>query len=329
MATSLPCSMRVVGTGALGAYYGWRLHCAGCRVVCVCRSNYAVVKQAGFQIDSCCYGEHTFKPWQVTDSVENAATLVPDGYDYVIVCTKALPEVASTADVIAPAMKHRRTAAVLIQNGIGIEEPVAARFPHNPCISAVAYIGVTQIATGVIRQVLKASILLGVYNRADQPVQTSASDVAQLAELFGAGGIGADTSDDIQPVRWNKLIWNAGFGLPSVLTRLHDTQSMLGDATCRELIEAIMQEIWDTALKLFGPARFPVKRPPCTIDGHISMTEKVPAYKPSIYVDYEAGRPMELEVIVGNTIREARRHQLDMPRLETLYKLARIASHRP
>ncbi|KAI8051505.1 ketopantoate reductase PanE/ApbA-domain-containing protein [Syncephalis plumigaleata] len=302
----------IVGAGAVGSYYGWRLQLTGCKVVCVCRSNYTTVKQNGFQMKSFKYGEDVFKPWQVADSTENAASLVPDGYDYVIVCTKALPELRSTADIIAPVITESKTKVVLIQNGVGIEEPVAERFPHNP-------------STGVVYHALRGEIRLGCYNRAGHPIQTLESDTNELAKLFEAGGVPIELVDDIQPIRWNKVIWNAGFGPASVLTELHDTHSMLNDPDCKQMIEATMDEIWNTARKIFGADKFPGPYPPLTPQDNLKFTGEQPAYKPSIYVDYAAGNPMEIEVILGNTIREAKKHDIDMPRLDTLYKMMRIA----
>ncbi|KAI9596464.1 2-dehydropantoate 2-reductase, partial [Syncephalis fuscata] len=315
-----------VGTGAIGAYYGWRLQSAGCRVICVCRSNYTIVKENGFQIKSTKHGDNVFQPWQVIDSVQSAAAAVPDGFDYVVVCTKSLPELSSTADTIAPAITANKTAVVLIQNGVGIEEPVAQQFPHNPCISCVAYIGVTQIAPGVISHALRGDLRIGSYNRVEQPIQTQEPDTNRLAQLFEAGGVAAMVMTDIQPVRWNKIVWNAGFGIPAVLTGLHDTHSMLNEPDCHQLIEDIMTEIWDTAVQIFGSDKYPGPSPPSSVMEHMSFTGKLPAYKPSILVDYMSGNPMEVEVIIGNPIREAKKHNIEMPRLETLYKLMHIAA---
>jgi 2-dehydropantoate 2-reductase len=195
----------------------------------------------------------------------------------------------------------------------------------NPCISVIAYIGVTQIATGVVFHALQGDIQLGCYNRLDQPVQTKESDTIGLIKLFDVRGVSVDLVNDIQSIRWNKVIWNVGFGTASILTELNDTHSILNDPDCRQMMEAVMDEIWNTARQIFGANKFPGLYPPLTVKDHLRFTSGQPTYKPSTYVDYAAGNPIETEVILGNTIREAKRHNIDMPRLDTLYRTMHVA----
>ena len=62
--------------------------------------------------------------------------------------------------------------------------------------------------------------------------------------------------------------------------------------------------------------------PPKLIDQMIATTRGMPAYKTSMALDYEHGRPMEIEAILGNTVRAARRLEVAVPTLETIYALA-------
>jgi 2-dehydropantoate 2-reductase len=50
----------------------------------------------------------------------------------------------------------------------------------------------------------------------------------------------------------------------------------------------------------------------------------MPPYKTSMLLDYEAGRPMEIEVILGNTVRASRREGIDSPYLESLYATLKL-----
>ncbi|KAJ2804975.1 hypothetical protein H4R20_002281, partial [Coemansia guatemalensis] len=132
MSSDAAIKVLLLGAGALGSIFAWRLQEGDkAKVTVVCRSNYSAVKSKGFSIISEAYGKHTYHPSKVVQSVEEA---VSDGtvYDFVIVCTKALPNFDDNSKVIAPAVNGTNTTIILIQNGIGIEEAFCARFPDSP-----------------------------------------------------------------------------------------------------------------------------------------------------------------------------------------------------
>jgi 2-dehydropantoate 2-reductase len=258
--------------------------------------------------------------------VSDAAKAVPGGFNYIIVCTKALPDRVNTAELVAPAVTDNKTAIVLIQNGVGVEDEVGKQFPHNPCISCVAYIGVTQTKPGVIEHVLLGDIVAGVYNHPNGPAPTCIKDVEALMQRLTAGGIKCTISEDIQAVRWGKVLWNASFGAPSVLTNKRDTHAMLESEDTIQLVRGIMNEIWQTAEKLFGAERFSKISYVSSVEAQISRTRGQPAYIPSLTVDYLNGNPMEVEVIFGNPVRAAKAAGISMPRLETIYLLMRLVA---
>ncbi|KAJ1945689.1 hypothetical protein EC988_005701, partial [Linderina pennispora] len=145
-----PTKVLLVGAGALGSVYAWRLDVSSkIQVTTVCRSNYETVKENGFHIISHAFGDEVYRPHRVVRTIDEA---VADGdvYDFVIVCTKALPNLGDTSSIIAPAVQDPRTIIMLIQNGIGIEDPYAARYPNNPIVSTIAYIDASQPTDGTI-----------------------------------------------------------------------------------------------------------------------------------------------------------------------------------
>lgn len=106
------------GSGAIGTNYVYLLWKAGYDVSAICRSNYDAAKADGFLIDSDIWGKGIkFQP-KVYRTPDEAATASSDGFDYVIVSTKALPE-AKTSEAIAPVVTKGKTTIVLIQNGVG------------------------------------------------------------------------------------------------------------------------------------------------------------------------------------------------------------------
>lgn len=219
--------LSIVGTGAVGAIYSWRLS-KSCNVTAVCRSNYEAVKEKGFDIESAKFGKEMFKPhggkfcesrneqaqlahfylqnltrlsFIVACTVSECVTSEP--FDYILVTLKALPEVYDVAEIIAPAVTENTT-IVLIQNGLGVEEPITARFPDNPIVSIVAYIGTSQNEPGKITMVGHESLIVGKYMPAKRD---SDKQRAEFIELLKKGNVDVQVVDDVERVRWQKLFW--------------------------------------------------------------------------------------------------------------------------
>ncbi|KAJ2856220.1 hypothetical protein J3B02_001734 [Coemansia erecta] len=295
-----------VGVGALGSVYAWRLQNSGkVDVTAVCRSNYQAVVDNGFQIKSTLYGTHTYRPSKVVRSVAEAT----DSYDYIVVCTKALPNLGDNSDMIASAV-GKDTAIIVIQNGIGIEDPFAKRYPDNPVISVVAYIDASQPTSGVIEHGSSSGL-----------VMTAHPGVEQLVQLWNENGVRCMATEQIQAFRWLKLAWNASFNPISVVSGDVDTQKMLEDAGCRKLIRDVMVEVYRLGEAVVGnklPAFMGIDGP----DAYIGYTDRPgTTVYPSMLMDFRAKRPMEHAVILGRPIEMARELGVPVPHMETVYAL--------
>ncbi len=305
MSTHSP-SILIVGAGAIGALFGSVLARQGAQVSVVCRSDYEQVKRDGYRIRSELLGEHVFRPHAVLR--ETAEYAGPP--DYVILAVKVLPGIDRAA-LIRPAVGPR-TVIVLIENGIDIEEEIVRAFPHNELLSSVAFIGVGRTAPGEVHHQSLGSMVLGCY-----PSGISAA-ARQLAALFEAGKIGCKLSEQIVTVRWQKALWNASFNPISIMGGVLDTAMMLRTPQDQAFIRRAMQEVCDIAAAA-GHAL-----PPQIADQLIASTLAMPAYKTSMAQDFESGRPLEIEAILGNAVRVGRKHQVAMPVLETVYALAKM-----
>ncbi|KAJ2780759.1 hypothetical protein H4R18_003271 [Coemansia javaensis] len=313
----------LVGAGALGSVFAWRLQESGrARVTVVCRSNYGAVKEHGFRIESEAYGSGVYRPAAVAGSVADA---VADGtvYDYVVVCTKALPNLGDASGDIAPAVASPATAVLLIQNGIGVEEPYHARYPGSPVVSAVAVIDTRQPEAGVIKHGTAAALTMGLYRpeAAGYDVAAATASLEALCAAWSAGGVRAAVTAKIQGVRWSKLIWNASLNPISVLAGGHEVHALLEDAAGRQLVLDVMREavrIGEAATGEPLPAMNGASGP----EAYIEMTlRSPPPVVPSMLMDYWARRPMEHAVILGNPLRVAAEHGISAPRMQTVYAL--------
>lgn len=292
----------LVGTGAVGGYFAGRLALGGSRVAALCRSDYDIVKERGITVTSVA-GDFHFKPAAVIKNVDE----YDHEPDYIIVATKVLPEI-NIRSLIGPRV-YPKTAIVLLQNGIEIEEPVAASFPGNEIISAIAFISVSRPEYGLINHRDYGRLTIGNY-------PSGASDkTARLAEIFRLTGVRCDIDHDIITARWRKLMWNAPFNPLSVLCGGADTREMMESDHVVSLAVNTMKEI----MVLAALSGHHVSE--SAITAIIEDTRKMAPTKTSMLQDYESKRPLEVEAILGNTMRIARRLDVSTPHLDTLYAL--------
>jgi len=147
-------------------------------------------------------------------------------------------------------------------------------------------------------------------------------------DLLKNGGGAVEQVPNIDAARWKKIIWNAGFS----------TFATLGNATlpdiCHEparsytmpVVRRFMEEVVGVA-RAIGLDESDL--PTSSIDEAIDLTlgeygTAGPAYRASMLVDFLAGRPMEIEVIVGGVLRYAASKQVATPGLSTAYALLKM-----
>ncbi|KAK3110431.1 hypothetical protein LTR53_015288 [Teratosphaeriaceae sp. CCFEE 6253] len=306
------------GSGAIGTIYVYLLQQAGCAVTAVCRSNYDAAKANGFIIDSERYGKQHIRP----TIVRTPADAAQDGlYDFVIVCTKALPE-AKTAELIAPAVTKGQTCIVLIQNGIGIENEYAEAFPENPLLSCAVYLPTTQVEPGKIQMAFTELLEMGTFPASAYESIPAVKDAADtLLALLQKGGSNVHLYPDIQEKRWNKLLLNASWNPICALTLSRDVAFLASSPAGEKLVGKVMQEVVAISQALgytaitTAMAEDQMKRATDRTGGK--------GIEPSMLVDVLNGRRMEVEVILGNPVRVAKGLGVDVPRMETLYALSK------
>ncbi|KAK0279410.1 hypothetical protein LTR91_007743 [Friedmanniomyces endolithicus] len=318
----MPIRVLLVGVGAIGSFYGARLASAPHTLVsALCRSNYQAVREKGLKITSPIFGDAVFKP-EYTFGSPAEARQAPVKFDYLFVATKALPDLSDDSCLLE-GLVGEDTSIVLVQNGLGIEEPYRKRFPGACILSAITIASVAQPSPGHIKHNGWTRISIGPY--VPQPdagpghsEERAAQSCSRLVELLKAGGISdAELHDHtgLQFVRWHKLAINTAMNPSSVLSGETANQAMLNDAELSHHLLKVMEEVLETAPKVLGKALPPASATPEQILESIKRNNS--GSKPSMLLDWEKGSRMELEVILGNPIRMARKKGIEMPRLQT------------
>ena len=324
--SQMPAKVLIVGAGAIGAFYGARLSLApSCLVSALCRSNYKAVKAHGFSVSSSQFESQTFKPAQTfanADEARNSDTQ----WDYLLVSTKALPDVSDDTTLLE-GLVGPKTAIVLVQNGLGVEEPYAKRFPHATILSAVTIASVAQPSPGQIKHNRWTRISIGpFFVNPDKSNARATEQNTDLVKLFQKGGIkDAEEYDHagLQFVRWHKIAINAAMNPTAVLSGGTPNAAMANDPDLATFLLGVMDEVLETAPKVLGR---PLPKKLASAEQILKSTRKNDSgSKPSMLLDWEQGKRMELEVILGNPVRIARERGLEMPRLQALYALLRKA----
>ncbi|OAL35783.1 hypothetical protein AYO20_04933 [Fonsecaea nubica] len=325
----MPLEVLFFGAGAIGAFYASRVaRIANTNVSVVCRSNYSAVKANGFKITSPQYGDYTWTPTRTFNSPESARRSGVN-WDFVVVSTKALPNVSDDSKLLE-GLVSANTAIVLIQNGLGVEQPYVERFPQSTILSAVTIASCAQPSNGHIKHNRWTRINVGPYFSVSNPsaaVTTKATAQNQtFVDLLLKGGIKdaiADTHEKLQLVRWHKIAINASMNPSAVLSGGSTNEAMSNDPELSRHLQGVMDEVLTTAPKVVGkpfPAGF------ATAEQILRSTRRnTSGSKPSMLLDWEAGKLMELEVILGNPIRLAREKGYEMPRMQSLYALLKMA----
>ncbi|WP_020484241.1 ketopantoate reductase family protein [Methylomonas sp. MK1] len=294
----------IVGAGAIGGFYGGLLAKAGADVSVVCRSDYAIVKQQGYRIESHALGSWQFMPNQVL----RQASEYQGQPDYLILCTKVTPDIDRVALIRDAVTPH--TTIVLIQNGVEIEQEIQLAFPDNLLISGLAFICCNRLAPGEISHLAYGKLILGNLSEIDEP------KTQYLRDLFLRAGIECLVSADIVASRWQKCVWNAPFNPLSVLSGGLATQAILQNQ--ENFVRRVMQEVCTIAEACGHPL------PANIVENHIALTRDMPPYKTSMLLDFERGHTMETEAILGNAVRAAQRQGVDCPCLQSLYVLMQL-----
>ncbi|KAI0631945.1 ketopantoate reductase PanE/ApbA C terminal-domain-containing protein [Trametes polyzona] len=318
----------IIGFGAIGALYAFALGRSGkARVTAICRSNYDSLRERGLDIESDRFGTYSqWKPDRVVRTVEEAADR---HYSYVICSFKCIPEIITTPALLGPLLSQLKpggptTTFVLLQNGIGIEDDLVAALAQidspTAVVSGCCWVDTTAIEGGTkIVQRSRERLVLGCHRIPNAREQVGEKALRAICELFKAGGSDVEAAVDIDIARWRKVLWNASFSTLCTLTRAH-VGNVLALETSRNALKDIMREVLAVARATLTPSSAVDEVLADSVVDEIVDTENhASVFRPSMLVDLDCGRPMEVEAIVGGVLRRARAKNVPTPKLDLIY----------
>jgi 2-dehydropantoate 2-reductase len=312
----------IAGAGAIGAYIGARMAQAGFDVTLFARGPHLrAMQEHGVQVKSS-EGDFVAGP-AIVGSLEEVGSV-----DVVFLGVKAhaLPRLApQLKPVLGP-----ETTVVSTQNGIpwwyfqgfggeyeGLRlervDPggvIAAAIEARKVVGSIVYFATEVAAPGTIQHIEGNRISLG------EPDGTRSDRCRQIAEALIASGLRCPVTTRIRHEIWVKVLGNASFNPVSALTRA-TLAKMVRDPGVSSVIRDIMQEVEAVSHKLGMEL-------PVSIEQRMAGAEKVGEHKTSMLQDLEAGRPMELEALVGAVVELGERVGLPMTSTRTVYNCAKL-----
>jgi 2-dehydropantoate 2-reductase len=209
---------------------------------------------------------------------------------------------------LLPPLIGENTTLLTLQNGLGNEEFLAARWGAERVAGALCFVCINRTAPGVIHHLDHGTISVGEFAR---PVSER---VRAVADAFNAVNVVAHAVDNLAGERWRKLLWNIPFNGLSIAARANVAE-VLADDGLRTLARSLMDEGLDAARRLGHdiPDEF--------ADWQITRSASMGPYRSSSMIDFEAGRPVEVEAIWGEPLRQGLAAGASMPKLDALHKI--------
>jgi 2-dehydropantoate 2-reductase len=273
----------VMGTGAVGGYFGAKLAAAGDDVVFIARQRHLPgLRRNGLRIESF-NGDLHVRNGLFTDSPADAGVV-----DLVLFCVKSY-DTTEAAAALAP-MISKQTAILSLQNGIDNPDKIAGFWGTERTLAGVVYIGAQVSAPGVIQHSSGGKIVLG-------PISGHPRDTAHRVEQrLSRAAIPCAISAEIEQVQWAKLLWNAPFCAISCLTR----------STVREIIES--EALTNLALDCMKEVQAAARTRGLDLktelfDQTLAFSRGLGDFKTSMLQDLEAGKPLEYDALNGFVMR--------------------------
>jgi 2-dehydropantoate 2-reductase len=305
-------SYTIIGTGAVGGFYGACLQRAGFEVHFLVHSDYEHVHQHGLVIESK-EGDFTLpKVHAYRDVREIPAT------DVVIIALKATQN--HLLKNLLPPLVRDDSVILVLQNGLGVEEEIAKIIGNATIIGGLCFLCANKIGPGYIRHIDYKAITLAKYAEGYQACGIT-EEMVHLANDFKEAKIPIILAEDLWIARWKKLVWNIPYnGLSVVLDAT--TQELMSNPDSRTLVEQLMKEV------LLGAKTSDRSISESFIQEMLEHTEKMEPYQTSMKIDYDEHRPMEVEAILGNPLRSAQARGLELPQISMLYQQLKFLNAR-
>ncbi len=314
----------IVGAGAIGAFVGLRLALAEQEVTFIARgANLEALRARGVRLVAADRSEESAPKVRATADYAEAGP-----QDMVILAVKA-HQVEAVAPQV-PKLFGPETIVVTMQNGIPYwyffqhagelagtriksVDPtglISRNIPEQRVVGCVVYPAAELVAPGVVQHIEGDRFPVG------EPDGSTSERVARVSQCFEAAGLRSPILPDIRSEIWLKLWGNLSFNPISALSRA-TLAGICQYPPSRALAVAMMTEAQTVANKLGATFRVPLEK-------RVAGAERVGEHKTSMLQDVEAGRPLEIDALLGSVVELARLTDTPSPCLDTVFALTKL-----
>ena len=317
----------IYGAGAIGGWVGARLAAQGAQVSAVARgATLAALREGGLRLIEAGADGQPAEHVHAVHATDQPAELGPQ--DLVIVAVKA-PAMAEVARQIGPLLGPH-TVVLTAMNGlpwwflqgfggtfagarlesVDAGGAIAQAIPARHVIGGVVHASCSLDAPGVVRRHFGNGLIVG------EPAGGDTPRLAALAELFKAAGFDAIVSPQIQKDVWYKLWGNMTINPISAFTGV-TADRVLDDELARGFVSAVMLEAREIGARIGVPITE-------TPEDRHRVTRKLGVFTPSMLQDVRAGKPVEIDALVGAVRELGQLAGVATPFTDALLGLARL-----
>ena len=291
----MPQTVAVVGAGAIGCYFGMRLAEAGHDVRFLMRRDYDAVKAGGLHLTSH-LGDLSLDAPTVERTPDALAEHGP--VDWVLVGLKATA-IPDMPKLLGPLLSDD-TRVLAIMNGLTVDDEIAAQLPEGTSLfGGLGFIGVIRGEPGRVIHEEFGALNLG--HHGDDP-----DELQRGVDLFAGGKVEIRPEPSLLKARWEKLCWNIPFNGLCVIAGGVGVDQVITEPPLYDAAYEIIKEIVAA-----GNADLEAHGETTRIDGgrlanqFLTQTLGMGAYRPSTVIDYNEGRPLELDAIFRQPVQRA------------------------
>lgn len=304
----------ILGSGAVGGYFGAKLAKSGQEVTFIARGAHLdAIRTKGLEIRSAKLGDFVVKA-----AVESDTSKVGP-VDVVIVAVKAYDN--STALPMLQPMIGANTVVLTLQNGVDSVDEVAAVAGERHVLGGTTYVATALEAPGLIVQTgVHRTIIFGEVcgdrSRISPRVQA-------IADVFAAADIQVTPVADARVPIWDKFVYLCPFSGFTGASRLA-IGHIWKFPHVQEMFYAASREVAAIARAegvTISPNRFDTLKE--------YMQNIPPTTRSSLLIDLEQGKRIEVEALQGAAVRRASKHSVPVPIVATLYALLKPWEHGP
>jgi 2-dehydropantoate 2-reductase len=303
----------ILGSGAVGGYYGAKLWQAGHDVTFIARGKHLdAIRRRGLEIRS-----------PLGDFIARAAaeedTSKVGGVDCVLLATKAYDNASALPTL--PSMVGDGSTVLTLQNGVDSVDECAAVVGRHAVLGGSAYIASAVEAPGLIVQTGTHTQI--VFGEVFEPGGILSPRVAAIRDALAATGIDVEAVADARLPLWEKFIYLAPFAAFTGAARLPvggiwkfpQVQETFYDA-CREVERIARAEgVNVPADRISRIERYMAELPPST--------------RSSLLIDLQQGKRIEVEALQGSVVRRGKKAGVPTPIHAALYAVLKAYEHGP